>query len=89
MSAAATALVTGASRRIGLAVAQEFLRRGMAVCITGRKEDSLVEAVEAVEALGVPERTLAVAGSSADPGYPPTCPYIWKRVLVILASGQR
>jgi 3-oxoacyl-[acyl-carrier protein] reductase len=86
MSAAATALVTGASRRIGLAVAQEFLRRGMAVCITGRKEDSLVEAVEA---LGVPERTLAVAGSSADPGYPPTCPYIWKRVLVILASGQR
>jgi NAD(P)-dependent dehydrogenase (short-subunit alcohol dehydrogenase family) len=64
MSAAATALVTGASRGIGLAVAQEFLRRGMAVCITGRKDHSLVEAVEA---LGVPERTLAVAGSSADP----------------------
>jgi NAD(P)-dependent dehydrogenase (short-subunit alcohol dehydrogenase family) len=66
VSDAGVALVTGASRGIGLAVAHEFVGRGMAVCITGRSESSLVEAVEELNA---PERVLAVAGSSADPAH--------------------
>ncbi len=38
------ALVTGASRGIGYAVAEALARRGAAVCITGRKADTLAEA---------------------------------------------
>jgi NAD(P)-dependent dehydrogenase (short-subunit alcohol dehydrogenase family) len=37
------ALVTGASRGIGLAVAEALARRGATVCITGRKADTLAE----------------------------------------------
>ncbi|MFI6856409.1 SDR family oxidoreductase [Streptomyces sp. NPDC050416] len=40
------ALVTGASRGIGYGVAEAFVARGDRVCITGRTEDALKEAVE-------------------------------------------
>jgi 3-oxoacyl-[acyl-carrier protein] reductase len=40
------ALVTGASRGIGYGVAEAFVARGDRVCITGRNEDALKEAVE-------------------------------------------
>jgi len=39
-----TALVTGASRGIGLGIARELLSRGAAVTITGRKADQLAAA---------------------------------------------
>jgi NAD(P)-dependent dehydrogenase (short-subunit alcohol dehydrogenase family) len=40
------ALITGASRGIGYGIAEALLARGDRVCITGRNEDALKEAVE-------------------------------------------
>ena len=58
-----TALVTGASRGIGLAIAQSLVARGARVVVTARKADALAEAVEA---LGGPEKAVAVAGNAGD-----------------------
>jgi NAD(P)-dependent dehydrogenase (short-subunit alcohol dehydrogenase family) len=59
-----TALVTGASRGIGLAIAQSLVDRGARVVITARKPEALAEAVEQ---LGGPEKAVAVAGNAGDP----------------------
>jgi NAD(P)-dependent dehydrogenase (short-subunit alcohol dehydrogenase family) len=59
-----TALVTGASRGIGLAIAQSLVDRGARVVVTARKADALAEAVEQ---LGGPEKAVAVAGNAGDP----------------------
>ncbi|MGW4567334.1 SDR family oxidoreductase [Streptomyces sp. NPDC004561] len=56
------ALVTGASRGIGYGVAEALVARGDRVCITGRNEDALKEAVEKLGA----ERVIAVAGKAHD-----------------------
>ncbi|MET8472811.1 SDR family oxidoreductase [Streptomyces sp. NPDC006422] len=56
------ALVTGASRGIGYGIAEALVARGDRVCITGRGEDALKEAVEQ---LG-PERVIYVAGKAHD-----------------------
>jgi NAD(P)-dependent dehydrogenase (short-subunit alcohol dehydrogenase family) len=57
------AVVTGASRGIGLAIAQRLLCEGARVCLTGRKADALRQA--AAE-LGYDDRVLTVAGSGDD-----------------------
>ena len=57
------ALVTGASRGIGFAVARRLVDEGARVCITARKTDALVEAVAA---LGGSEHAIFAAGSSDD-----------------------
>lgn len=54
-----TAIVTGASRGIGLAIAQRLVAEGARVVITGRKPGPLARAVEI---LGGPEVALGVAG---------------------------
>ncbi|MER6473002.1 SDR family oxidoreductase [Streptomyces collinus] len=56
------ALVTGASRGIGYGVAEALVARGDRVCITGRNEDALKEAVERLGA----DRVIGVAGKAHD-----------------------
>ena len=56
------AIVTGASRGIGYGIAEALVARGDRVCITGRNEDSLKEAVERLGA----DRVIGVAGKAHD-----------------------
>ena len=61
--AGTVARVTGASRGIGLGIAQRLVDEGAKVCITARKPEALEEAVTA---LGGPDHALAVAGKADD-----------------------
>ncbi|MFS7879977.1 SDR family oxidoreductase [Streptomyces asiaticus] len=56
------ALITGASRGIGYAIAEAMVARGDKVCITGRNEDALKEAVARLGA----DRAICVAGKAHD-----------------------
>ncbi|QIJ61487.1 SDR family oxidoreductase [Streptomyces sp. JB150] len=56
------ALITGASRGIGYGIAEALVARGDRVCITGRGEDALKEAVEKLGA----DRVIGVAGKAHD-----------------------
>jgi NAD(P)-dependent dehydrogenase (short-subunit alcohol dehydrogenase family) len=58
-----TAIVTGASRGIGLAIAERLVAEGARVVITARKKEALDEAVEQ---LGGPGHALGVAGKADD-----------------------
>ncbi|OZM72320.1 3-oxoacyl-ACP reductase [Amycolatopsis antarctica] len=57
------AVVTGASRGIGLAIAEELVRQGARVCITARNPEPLAEAVTR---LGGPDVALGVPGKADD-----------------------
>jgi NAD(P)-dependent dehydrogenase (short-subunit alcohol dehydrogenase family) len=57
------ALVTGASRGIGLAIAETLLAAGAAVCLNARKPEPLKAALQRLETQG---RVAGVAGSAAD-----------------------
>ncbi|MFI6448249.1 SDR family oxidoreductase [Kitasatospora sp. NPDC050543] len=57
------AVVTGASRGIGLGIARELVARGAKVCITARKPEPLAQAVLD---LGGPEVAIGVAGKADD-----------------------
>jgi len=59
------ALVTGATRGIGLGIAQEIVARGGSVCITARKPDELDEAVKTLDPDGA-GRAIAARGSADD-----------------------
>jgi len=56
-----TALVTGASRGIGLGIARELLSRGAAVTITGRKADQLAAAAQELGG-----KVLTIQGNAGD-----------------------
>ena len=58
-----TAIVTGASRGIGLAIAQRLVNDGARVVITGRDQAALDHAVAE---LGGPDHALGVAGEAND-----------------------
>lgn len=58
-----TAIVTGASRGIGLAIAHRLVADGARVVITGRNQEALDEAVKS---LGGREHALGIAGNAAD-----------------------
>jgi 3-oxoacyl-[acyl-carrier protein] reductase len=59
------ALVTGATRGIGLGIAQEIVDRGGRVCITARKADELEEAVKTLDPDGT-GRAISARGSADD-----------------------
>jgi NAD(P)-dependent dehydrogenase (short-subunit alcohol dehydrogenase family) len=61
-----TAIVTGASRGIGLAIAHRLVADGAQVVITGRTQETLNEAVAG---LGGRKNALAVAGKANDPSH--------------------
>jgi 3-oxoacyl-[acyl-carrier protein] reductase len=61
-----TAIVTGASRGIGLSIAERLVREGGQVVITARTEEALAEAVRR---LGGPDHAVAVAGRADDPSH--------------------
>lgn len=58
-----TAIVTGASRGIGLAIAHRLVDEGASVVLTGRHVEALEEAVEA---LGGARHALGIAGRADD-----------------------
>lgn len=60
------AIVTGASRGIGLDIARRLIAEGARVCVTARKPDALEAAVDL---LGGPERAIAVTGRADDPDH--------------------
>jgi NAD(P)-dependent dehydrogenase (short-subunit alcohol dehydrogenase family) len=60
------AIVTGASRGIGLGIAAELVRQGVKVCITARGPEALTAAVAE---LGGPDVAIAVPGKADDPGH--------------------
>lgn len=57
------AIITGASRGIGLAIAERLVADGARVCITARKADALAEAAES---LGGAEHGIFMAGAGDD-----------------------
>lgn len=61
-----TAIVTGGSRGIGLAIAHRLVADGARVVITGRTQETLDEAVAG---LGGRKNAMAVAGKAADPSH--------------------
>ena len=60
------AIVTGASRGIGLGIAAELVRQGARVCVTARSAEPLAAAVAE---LGGPDVAIAVAGKADDAGH--------------------
>lgn len=60
------ALVTGASRGIGLAIAQQLVSEGAKVCVTARHAAALDEVI--ADVLG-PEHAFGVAGAADDPDH--------------------
>jgi NAD(P)-dependent dehydrogenase (short-subunit alcohol dehydrogenase family) len=60
------AIVTGASRGIGLGIAAELVRQGAKVCVTARGAEALAAATES---LGGPDVAIAVAGKADDPAH--------------------
>lgn len=64
--AGSTAIVTGASRGIGLAIARRLVQDGARVVITGRKAEALAEAVGL---LGGEQHALGIAGHADDPDH--------------------
>jgi 3-oxoacyl-[acyl-carrier protein] reductase len=60
------AIVTGASRGIGLGIARRLVEEGARVCVTARRPEALDEAVAA---LGGPDHAIAVAGKADDPAH--------------------
>lgn len=59
------AVVTGASRGIGLAIAQRLVDEGASVCVTARKQEALDAAAAGLQAAR-PGCAIAVAGSADD-----------------------
>jgi 3-oxoacyl-[acyl-carrier protein] reductase len=62
-----TALVTGASRGIGAAIARELAREGVDVCLAARDQAKLEEVAGSIAAISGSNRTTIVAGDLREP----------------------
>lgn len=62
-------IVTGASRGIGLAIAQRIVREGGSVVVTGRKPEGLAAAVDALNESAQRDAASSVAGAADDPAH--------------------
>ena len=62
-----TALVTGASRGIGAAIAQELAREGVSVCLAARDKAKLDEVAASIAAISGSNRTTVIAGDLREP----------------------
>jgi NAD(P)-dependent dehydrogenase (short-subunit alcohol dehydrogenase family) len=58
-----SAIITGGTRGIGLAIASRLVAGGAQVVVTGRKAESLMEAVDALGGAG---HAMGIAGNAAD-----------------------
>lgn len=62
------ALVTGATRGIGRAIAEAFVNAGASVCVNARKADELGETIAALRSIGGRDDcAVAAQGSAGDP----------------------
>src|SRR5256885_8813329 len=61
------ALVTGASRGIGAAIAAELAREGVRVCLAARDKAKLDEVASTIAAISGSNRTTIVAGDLREP----------------------
>lgn len=68
-SPAASALVTGATRGIGLGIAQTLARRGYRLTLTARDTDRLSVVADELRGLGAPD-VVVLAGDAADEDLP-------------------
>lgn len=64
-----TAIVTGASRGIGYAIAERIVAEGGRVVITARKQEALEDAAASLNRQGGSEVAIGVAGNAADPAH--------------------
>lgn len=62
-----TALVTGASRGIGAAIARELAREGVHVCLAARDKAKLDEVASSITAISGSNRTTVIAGDLRQP----------------------
>jgi 3-oxoacyl-[acyl-carrier protein] reductase len=62
-----TALVTGASRGIGAAIARELAREGVQVCLAARDAAKLDEVAASIAAISRGNRTTVIAGDLREP----------------------
>ncbi|HYW50428.1 MAG TPA: glucose 1-dehydrogenase [Gemmatimonadaceae bacterium] len=76
-----TALITGASRGIGLAVAQLYARAGANVILNARKADALATAVDGITAEGGSARALAM-----NAGWPEQAPALIETAAAMFGS---
>jgi 3-oxoacyl-[acyl-carrier protein] reductase len=84
------ALVAGSSRGIGKAIAAAFLRQGCRVCITGRTEAPLSQALTEFEVLFGKDRIISFCGDLTDPASAPEAlrktHELWGRLDVVAAN---